>query len=160
MVLLVLLGRITKVFQVELQTSLAPLAWQMIFSFLLFLLLPPFHMHSRFLVSVSSPQHSQRCLPCSKCPPGGGLCPRCLLAARCVLAGGAPCSKGGEEALLSLHTQISNFLTRQAVTPVLLHCLPAETNSLDYCVLSGRRGKNISSLWFGSYSFYNSNSSR
>lgn len=133
----------------------------MTLSFLLFLLLPPFHMHSCFLAGVSCPQHSHRCLTCSKCPPGGGLCWRCLFTAWCVLAGGAPSSKGSEEALLSLHTDISNFFTRRAVTSVLHHCLPAETNSSDYCVLSGRRGKNItSSLRFRSYSFYNSDSSR
>lgn len=60
-------------------SPLALLTWQMILSFLLFLLPPPFPMRScetHFLTSVSSPQHSHRCLTCTKCPPGAGLFPR------------------------------------------------------------------------------------
>lgn len=156
---LVLVGRIMKLLQVKLQTCLLlhlwPGRWSCPFS--LFLLLPPFHVHSCFLAGVSSAQQSHRCFTCTECPPGGGLCWRRLLTAQCLLAGGVPSSKGREEALLSLHTEISNFLTSGAVALVLLHRLPAETNSLDYCVLSVREEHNkfpvlwkllLLQLWF------------
>lgn len=45
-------------------------------------------------------------------------------------------SERGEEALLSLYTEISNFLARGIVALVLLHCLPTEIDTSDYCVLS------------------------
>lgn len=74
---------------------------------------------------------------------------------------GCPSSERGKAALLSLHTEISNFLTSGAVALVLLHCLPTETDSSDYCVHSERSRKNItSSLCLGSYSFYSTDSAR
>lgn len=97
-----------------------------------------------------------------------------LLSARCVLCAGAACSvpslswqvgcppsERGEAALLALHVEISHFLTSRAVALVLLHCLPTETDSLDYCVHSERSRKNItSSLCIRNYSFYDTVSTR
>ena len=90
-----------------------------------------------------------------------------LLSAQWVLCVGAACSlpslswqvgcppsERGEAALLALYVEISHFLASRAVSLVLLHCLPTETDSLDYCVHSERSRKNItSSLCIRSHSF-------
>lgn len=97
-----------------------------------------------------------------KCPLGGGLRWSSFLATWCVLAGGVSFFRARwRRALLSLHTEISNFLTSGAVALVLLRCLPTETDSSDYCLRSERSSKNITrSLCLGSCSFYNTDSAR
>lgn len=70
-------------------------------------------------------------------------------------------SERGEEALLALHAEISHFLASRAVALELIHCLPTETDSSDYCVRSERARKHItSSPCLGSYSFYDTFSAR
>lgn len=73
---------------------------------------------------------------------------------------GCPLERG-EEALLALHAEISHCLASRAVALELIHCLPTETDSSDYCVRSEGARKHITgSLCLGSYSFYDTFSAR
>lgn len=161
-----LVGRISKILQVELQTSLLlhlwPQRWSCPFPYSSSCLLFKYTFSCRHFVPSAVPQTLYV------------LC-TLLVSAHLVVvyAGvvcslpsmswqvGCPSSQRGEEARLSLHTEISNFLTSGAVALVLLHCLPTETDSSDYCVHSERSRKNItSSLCLRRYSFYSTDSAR
>lgn len=118
----------------------------MILSFLLFFLLPPFHMYSCSLAGVSSPQHSLLALSAHLV--------RVWVRDFCSL----PSVSWQVELLFQrevrdhccpyIQRSVISF-TRGAVALVLLHRLPAGTDSSDYCVLSGETWEehNFPVLW-------------